>query len=449
MIVPKQIAAFLKNKIRVGADGSPFPASKNFSYKDIRNEEHTTNFTVAEAMQMDILKDIHSAVESAAEKGWTLEHFKKELRPTLQSKGWWGKKEMIDPLTNEMVKAQLSSDRRLKVIYQTNLRSAYQQGKWERSQNSDIHPYLMYRVGNSKEHRKKHLSWDSLILPKNDSWWNSHYPPNGWGCQCWTQAITENRAEKLRRDGFDVPPSIEDNDGYHVDAKITAPQTRYVSYFNNRKGTIEKVPYGVDPAFNSNVGRAGRDIPLFDSFMQRRSDGSFHPDIEAVAKTILTNKIWRQNFDAFIKNSYSGAIQGYRATPAGFVEGNVAVWLKKNAGIEIGDSVTIALEARLLNGPKAIRHGTAGNAIGKNGARVIIDVLMYGQVYFEDNTKNLIYIFPHSENQVSKITVTPIKKTGGRGSAILSPVIDNIQTIPISGEASEYKRIVTKLHRIK
>jgi hypothetical protein len=34
-IIPKEAVAYLKNKIRVGADGSPFPAFKNFSYKDI------------------------------------------------------------------------------------------------------------------------------------------------------------------------------------------------------------------------------------------------------------------------------------------------------------------------------------------------------------------------------------------------------------------------------
>lgn len=448
MIIPKQVVAFLKNKIRVGAEGSPFSASKNFSYKDIWNEEHATNFTVAKAMQMDILKDIHDAVSAAAEKGWTLEHFKKELRPTLQTKGWWGKKDMIDPLTGETVKAQLGSDRRLKTIYQTNIRSAYQQGKWERSQNSDAHPYLMYRVGNSKEHRREHLAWDGLILPKDDPWWNSHFPPNGWGCKCWTQAVSENRAAKLRRDGFDVPPTVEGGDGgYHVDAKTAAPTTRYISYLNNRKGIIEKVPIGVDPAFNGNVGRAGRDIPLFDSFMQKGKDGGFHADIEAVAKTILTNKIWRKDFDAFINNAYKGAVLGYRATPAGFVEGKIASWLKKNAGIEIGDSVTIALEARLLNGPKGKRHGAAGDAIGKGGAETIIDALMYGQVYYDRN--ELIYLFPHSAKQLSKITVALNQAREGRGSKIIGPAIASVETIGSTKTDGEFSRITTKLKRIK
>jgi len=329
MIIPKEAVAYLKNKIRVGADGSPFPAFKNFSYKDIWHEEHATNFTVAKAMQMDVLKDINEAVIQAAERGESLEHFRKNLAPILQQKKWWGKKKIIDPLTGEEVNAQLGSDHRLKVIYNTNIRSAYQQGKWERAQASDVHPYLMYRVGNSKNHRKEHLAWDGLILPKDDPWWNSHFPPNDYGCKCWTQAISEARAEKLKQNGINVPPSIEGGDGYHVDIKTKAPPEKYFAYFNERKGTIEKVPAGVHPSFNWNVGRAGRDIPLWDAFMKKGKDGAFNPDIEAVAKAILTNRVVRSEFDAFIENAYSGVIKGSRATAAGFIDNKVAMYLKK------------------------------------------------------------------------------------------------------------------------
>ena len=354
---------------------------------------------------------------------------------------------MTDPLTGETVKAQLGSDRRLKTIYQTNIRSAYQQGKWERSQNSDAHPYLLYRVGNSKEHRSEHLEWDGLLLHKDDPWWNSHFLPNGWGCKCWTQAISESRAEKLKERGFDVPPSL-DGKGYHVDVKTEAPPVRYSSYVNDRTGTVEKVPVGVHPAFNFNIGRAGRDIPLFDAFMQKGKDGLFHPDIEDVAQTILTNKIYRNNFDTFVKNAYSGTVQGYRATAAGFIDSKVALWLKKNAGIEIGDSVTISLEARLFNGPKGIRHSAAGDAIGKLGAHTIIDALMYGNVY-HDISGNLIYLFPHSANQLSKITVNPIHVIEGRGSKIKTPAVVSIQTLNVSNKDAEYVRITEKLKRIK
>ncbi|MCL2139358.1 MAG: phage head morphogenesis protein [Treponema sp.] len=167
---------------------------------------------------------------------------------------------MIDPLTGKTVNAQLGSDRRLRTIYDTNIRSAYQEGRWERAQESTAHPYLMYRVGPSKSHRKEHLAWDGLVLPKDDPWWDSHYPPNGWGCKCWTMAVSEGRKQKLKETGISVPPSVDGEPGYTVKVKTQAPKITYKYFVNERKGTVEPVPIGIDPAFNWNVGKAGRDV---------------------------------------------------------------------------------------------------------------------------------------------------------------------------------------------
>ena len=181
--------------------------------------------------------------------------------------------------------------------------------------------------------------------------------------------------------------------------------------------------------------------------MKKGKDGTFHPDIEAAAKTILTNRIVRSEFEAFIDKAYNGVIQGSRATAAGFIESNVAAYLKKNAGIDIGDSVTISLEARLLNGPKAVRHGLKGDALGIAGAYTTMDALLYGQVYYDSG--NLIYLFPHSANQLTKITVNPISIIEGRGSKINSPCIVNIETLNVSKKDTGYVRIIEGLKRIK
>jgi uncharacterized protein with gpF-like domain len=88
-IIPKAALDYIKNKnLKVG-----------FSYKDVWNEEHAAAFTVAKAMQVDVLSDMHNAVIQAMEKGQSFESFKKNIKPTLQQTGWRGKKEMDDPLT--------------------------------------------------------------------------------------------------------------------------------------------------------------------------------------------------------------------------------------------------------------------------------------------------------------------------------------------------------------
>ena len=60
----------------------------------------------------------------------------------------------------------------------------------------------MYRVGPSKVHRPEHLAFDGLILDKNDKFWLSHNPPNGWGCKCYTVAVSKARKERYEKEGI-------------------------------------------------------------------------------------------------------------------------------------------------------------------------------------------------------------------------------------------------------
>ena len=153
-----------------------------FDFRDVWREEHATSFTVAKATEADVLRTIREAVDGARAEGKTFRQFQKELTPSLQKLGWWGRKELRDPLTGKRVRAQLGSPRRLRTIFRANLRTARAAGQWERAQRRKrSHPFLLYELGPSKEHRKEHVGWAGTILPIDDGWWSTHYPPNGWG----------------------------------------------------------------------------------------------------------------------------------------------------------------------------------------------------------------------------------------------------------------------------
>ena len=104
-----------------------------FSWMDMIGEEHDAAFTVAKMMDNDLLAYVDKSVTKAIDQGQTLAQFKKELMPKLQKAGWWGRKDVIDPLSNkkhgEVVKAQLGSASRLENIFRTNLQSAYAVGQ--------------------------------------------------------------------------------------------------------------------------------------------------------------------------------------------------------------------------------------------------------------------------------------------------------------------------------
>ena len=114
-----------------------------FAWQDMPAQEHAAAFTVAKAMRLDVLKEIRGATDRAIAEGTTFQDFRRTLGPQLRDKGWWGKREMVDPVTGETVNAQLGSDARLRKIFDTNVSTAYSEGQSERIQrNIELFPYL-------------------------------------------------------------------------------------------------------------------------------------------------------------------------------------------------------------------------------------------------------------------------------------------------------------------
>jgi hypothetical protein len=243
----------------------------SFSYLDVWREEHATIFTVAKAMEMDVVTTLHAAARKALAEGQTFQQFQKELTPILQKAGWWGKQTMVDPLTGEEKLVDLGSPRRLKTIFDTNMRTARAAGQWERIQRTkDSFPFLLYTIGPSREHRVEHVGWHGTCLPVDDPWWRSHMPPNGWGCKCRVRQVSQWEYERLQKNGVPAPdaPMILGPDGQPTgrrEQKTTPirtsppPEGQPQRWVNTRTGQEEMVPYGFDPGWNYNPGEARRE----------------------------------------------------------------------------------------------------------------------------------------------------------------------------------------------
>ena len=171
-------------------------------------------------MREDILTDIREIVQKSLDEGLTLQQFTKELAPKLKDKGWWGiingkpdevrdellKRKLIKdvsliPEGDEPVTVQLGTPRRLKTIYRTNIQTSCMAGRYkEQIDNTDNRPYWQYVAVMDRRTRPSHAMLNGRIFRYDDPFWDSFYPPNGWGCRCRVRALSKDNLNSRNLD---------------------------------------------------------------------------------------------------------------------------------------------------------------------------------------------------------------------------------------------------------
>lgn len=197
---------------------------------DMLRDAHSRAFTVAGAVQDDLLKDLREAIETALEEGKSIQKFRDEFVDIVKRYGWEYKGEF---------------GWRTGVIFNTNMTVAYTAGRYKQATDPTIlkaFPYWRYRTMDDARVRKEHAKWNNVILRSDDPWWSTHYPPNGWGCRCEVQSLSEKQVARLRK---------------ITDIQTTAPEIEYYDWTNPKTNEIIKVPEGIDPGWDYNPGAEG------------------------------------------------------------------------------------------------------------------------------------------------------------------------------------------------
>lgn len=169
-----------------------------WDWHEMQRDAHAQAFTVAKATSLDVLRTIRDMVDKSISSGMTFEAFQKSLRPQLQDLGWWGQQEVLDGETGELTQAQLGSTRRLRTIYQTNVQTANMAGRYKRLlDNTDNQPYWRYVAVMDGRTRPAHRALHGKVWRWDDPIWDVIFPPNGWGCRCRVQALSEEEFKRL------------------------------------------------------------------------------------------------------------------------------------------------------------------------------------------------------------------------------------------------------------
>jgi SPP1 gp7 family putative phage head morphogenesis protein len=227
-LVPEQALAFFRAK----------GLATSFAWQDLVADEHATAFTVAKMMDVDLLRDVQTSLADALERGVPFREWADSITQVLQGKGWWGRQRVVDPISGQLVVAELGSPGRLRTIFRTNMQSAYSVGAWQRIQQQAAEaPYLLYDAVDDHRTRPEHAAWDGRVYPVDSPFWRQHYPPNGWNCRCGVIQLSDDDLEAL---GLKVSPP---------------PRIHQVETPNPRTGGVMRHPVGVDASFAYNPGQ--------------------------------------------------------------------------------------------------------------------------------------------------------------------------------------------------
>lgn len=356
-------------------------------------------FTVANVARLDVLQDIHEALDTALREGKTAKWFEDTLTPKLQAKGWWGPRKEQDARGRDITVAQ-GSPTRLRLIYGQNLQTAYMAGRYrEMLANADDRPWWTYVAVLDAATRPSHAALHGLTFRFDDPFWGSHYPPNGWGCRCRVRARSN---KNLERDGA-TPDSSE---GRLVSRQVEIKDRR-TGEVTTREVTGYRLPSGqvceTDPGFSYNPGEAayGTDMEAARKLALVRDARLRSQAIQALNGNPERRSAW-EAFAAEVLDSRRGG--SGQAQVVHFMRSEVADAVREAGGEPV--QVVTASAKRLLHADSA-KHAAMGTSPGREALLRLPEVLDAATVVLWDEVNaNLLYVCPAGEpGKVLKVVV--------------------------------------------
>ena len=133
-------------------------------------------FYVTGLARRDLVQLVSDGIQAALENGETLDSFRERITDAIRAEGW--------------------HDRRVELIFRTNMQSAYAAGRWKKIQAVKAsRPYLQY-VARMVRTRPSHAILHRLVYPVDHEFWKTNYPPNGFRCHCHVVTLSSRQVEK-------------------------------------------------------------------------------------------------------------------------------------------------------------------------------------------------------------------------------------------------------------
>ena len=350
----KEAIQFFRGKINLPTE----------TWTDIWQSAHDKAFVVAGANTADLVNDFRAAVDKAIAKGTTLETFRQDFDAIIKKHGW-----------------SYNGGRgwRTRVIYETNLRTAHMAGRYQQIQQvAKTRPYLQYKHADYVSNpRPEHQSWDGLILKHDDPFWQTHFPPNGWGCKCRVNTLSDKDMIKLGKTAPDKAPPIN-------------LESQLVGQRSGNPQTVE-IPKGIDPGWayapGANAQTELRELIDKKLFNLSAPIGALMYKHLSSALALQRDLAWKDKLDEWLSNPYPKR----ETFIVGALSPETLKWLKENKYSE-PLSAEIAISDNLVIGKKQSRHEQAQNGLTDKEWRAVPTYIREGDIYLHVSSSNLIFV---------------------------------------------------------
>ncbi|KQK67651.1 phage head morphogenesis protein [Acinetobacter baumannii] len=304
-LAPEDAISYLEKKgFKIGWD-----------WHETLDNAHSKAFTVAKVARMDLLQDIRQSLISAMQQGQTLEQWKASITPTLQSKGWWGKKTVINPEGREQ-EVQLGSPRRLRTIYDTNMQSAFAAGRYKAMIiGSETRPYWEWRHITISNPRKQHVALNGRLFRFDDPFWGVAYPPSEWGCKCRVIARSAREVEGkeiLSSDGYESAIYERVGTDRNTGGDVLVKRTQFD--IPTKDGNLSFAPAA---GFN---GSPASSYLMNDVMVRRATDLMGEAKGLKQAQQLMTNQNLSKVHESFVKNALSLSKPKKQISPVGVLQ---------------------------------------------------------------------------------------------------------------------------------
>lgn len=391
---------------------------ESFRWEDVWQAEHNAAFAVAGVSRMDVLQLFHDATAQAV-AGESLREVKKRLIPQLVAKGFWGDVELQDPKTGEKRIGKFN-DARLRVIFNTNLRQSKAVGHWQQiMRNKEQYPLILYRTMMDERVRASHRAWHNLALPVDDVFWQTHFPPNGWGCRCIIRSVSEKQLASYATPEHPI--------------RRAAPPIQYITYVNKRTGEIAPIPRGIDPGFAYNPGQQ-RDAGLHAQMISKALNTVPLAAAVAVAQAQQANPMLliqtTQAFGNWVSELLAGSPLSSSLKYVGVVKPQIVRALEAMDRPLVSAAIAVT-EADVRHVLYNAKKQADGAAIDTDTYKMLPDLIDRAEAVFHEITPEgkldaLLYVLPLPQDRSMKMVIHLNKSIKTRVDGVRQRVVANV-----------------------